>query len=192
MRLRTVCTAAAGAVSGLPALNRGASSAISVEREIDPGSHAAAVHELAAANDAHGPGPRRDSRADRATPNGWSRASPQKCGGAEYKRAGADRSDEPRPVRLALDERDRGLVGHQDAADDLVDDLVLATCVRAIERADQFALGTRLNRWPLQRRRTERLQCAKRGHSATAWRTGQIDPNAVEARATDPRTAAPT
>jgi RNA polymerase sigma-70 factor, ECF subfamily len=33
-------------------------------------------------------------------------------------------------------------------ANDAADDLVLATCVRAIERADQFALGTRLNRWP--------------------------------------------
>ena len=30
---------------------------------------------------------------------------------------------------------------------DAADDLVQATCVRAIERADQFAPGTRLDRW---------------------------------------------
>jgi len=30
---------------------------------------------------------------------------------------------------------------------DVADDLVQATCVRAIERADQFAPGTRLDRW---------------------------------------------
>ena len=32
-------------------------------------------------------------------------------------------------------------------ANDAADDLVQATCVRAIERADQFAPGTRLDRW---------------------------------------------
>src|SRR5271156_3014664 len=32
-------------------------------------------------------------------------------------------------------------------AKDAADDLVQATCVRAIERADQFAPGTRLDRW---------------------------------------------
>ena len=32
-------------------------------------------------------------------------------------------------------------------ARDVADDLVQATCVRAIERADQFQLGTRLDRW---------------------------------------------
>jgi len=30
---------------------------------------------------------------------------------------------------------------------DVADDLVQATCLRAIERADQFAAGTRLDRW---------------------------------------------
>ena len=35
------------------------------------------------------------------------------------------------------------LSGRSDAADDLVQ----ATCLRAIERADQFAPGTRLDRW---------------------------------------------
>ena len=30
---------------------------------------------------------------------------------------------------------------------DVADDLVQATCVRAIERADQFQVGTRLDRW---------------------------------------------
>jgi len=30
---------------------------------------------------------------------------------------------------------------------DVADDLVQATCVRALERADQFAAGTRLDRW---------------------------------------------
>lgn len=30
---------------------------------------------------------------------------------------------------------------------DAADDLVQATCVRAIERADQFAAGTRVDRW---------------------------------------------
>ena len=30
---------------------------------------------------------------------------------------------------------------------DAADDLVQATCLRAIERADQFAPGTRLDRW---------------------------------------------
>jgi hypothetical protein len=49
MRLRTVCTAAADAVSGLPALNRGASSAISVSAKsipavtLDPAVHYAPV-----------------------------------------------------------------------------------------------------------------------------------------------------
>jgi RNA polymerase sigma-70 factor (ECF subfamily) len=32
-------------------------------------------------------------------------------------------------------------------ARDVADDLVQATCVRAIERADQFQVGTRLDRW---------------------------------------------
>ncbi len=32
-------------------------------------------------------------------------------------------------------------------ANDIADDLVQATCLRAIERADQFAPGTRLDRW---------------------------------------------
>src|SRR5271166_5753954 len=32
-------------------------------------------------------------------------------------------------------------------ANDVADDLVQATCVRAIERADQFVAGTRLDRW---------------------------------------------
>jgi RNA polymerase sigma-70 factor (ECF subfamily) len=32
-------------------------------------------------------------------------------------------------------------------ASDAADDLVQATCVRAIERADQFVAGTRLDRW---------------------------------------------
>ena len=32
-------------------------------------------------------------------------------------------------------------------ARDVADDLVQATCVRAIERADQFQAGTRLDRW---------------------------------------------
>jgi RNA polymerase sigma-70 factor, ECF subfamily len=32
-------------------------------------------------------------------------------------------------------------------ANDAAEDLVQATCLRAIERADQFALGTRLDRW---------------------------------------------
>jgi RNA polymerase sigma-70 factor, ECF subfamily len=32
-------------------------------------------------------------------------------------------------------------------ASDLAEDLVQATCMRAIERADQFAPGTRLDRW---------------------------------------------
>src|ERR1700729_2378665 len=32
-------------------------------------------------------------------------------------------------------------------ARDVADDLVQATCVRAIERADQFQSGTRLDRW---------------------------------------------
>jgi RNA polymerase sigma-70 factor, ECF subfamily len=32
-------------------------------------------------------------------------------------------------------------------ATDAADDLVQATCVRAIERADQFFSGTRLDRW---------------------------------------------
>ena len=32
-------------------------------------------------------------------------------------------------------------------ANDAADDLVQATCVRAIERADQFVAGTRLDRW---------------------------------------------
>lgn len=32
-------------------------------------------------------------------------------------------------------------------ANDIADDLVQATCVRAIERAHQFAPGTRLDRW---------------------------------------------
>ena len=32
-------------------------------------------------------------------------------------------------------------------ANDAADDLVQATCVRAIERADQFVPGTRLDRW---------------------------------------------
>jgi RNA polymerase sigma-70 factor (ECF subfamily) len=32
-------------------------------------------------------------------------------------------------------------------AKDAADDLVQATCLRAIERADQFAPGTRLDRW---------------------------------------------
>jgi RNA polymerase sigma-70 factor (ECF subfamily) len=35
------------------------------------------------------------------------------------------------------------LSGARDAADDLVQ----ATCLRAIERADQFASGTKLDRW---------------------------------------------
>src|ERR1700691_2762055 len=30
---------------------------------------------------------------------------------------------------------------------DVADDLVQATCLRAIERADQFQVGTRLDRW---------------------------------------------
>ena len=30
---------------------------------------------------------------------------------------------------------------------DAADDVVQATCLRAIERADQFAPGTRLDRW---------------------------------------------
>ena len=32
-------------------------------------------------------------------------------------------------------------------ANDAAEDLVQATCLRAIERADQFAPGTRLDRW---------------------------------------------
>jgi RNA polymerase sigma-70 factor, ECF subfamily len=32
-------------------------------------------------------------------------------------------------------------------ARDVADDLVQATCVRALERAEQFQLGTRLDRW---------------------------------------------
>jgi len=32
-------------------------------------------------------------------------------------------------------------------ANDVADDLVQATCLRAIERADQFIPGTRLDRW---------------------------------------------
>jgi len=32
-------------------------------------------------------------------------------------------------------------------ASDVAEDLVQATCARAIERADQFVLGTRLDRW---------------------------------------------
>src|SRR5271166_3625966 len=32
-------------------------------------------------------------------------------------------------------------------ASDIAEDLVQATCLRAIERADQFASGTRLDRW---------------------------------------------
>jgi hypothetical protein len=113
MRLRTVCTAAAGAVSGLPALNRGATSAISVSAKSIPAVTPPPFMSL----------PPRTTRMDRdraetleqivRRPMGGRALSPQKSGGAEYKRADADRSDEPRPVRLALDERDRGLVGHQ-------------------------------------------------------------------------------
>ena len=36
-------------------------------------------------------------------------------------------------------------------ARDVADDLVQATCVRALERAEQFQLGTRLDRWLRER-----------------------------------------
>ena len=84
------------------------------QREIDAGGHAAAGHEVVVAHD-----PRLNRNCAEGLeqvvrrPMGGRALSLQQSGGAEHERAGADRSDEPRPVRLPPHEGDRRLVGHQ-------------------------------------------------------------------------------
>ena len=55
-----------------------------------------------------------------------------------------------REVRLGLEQNLARLWRYAvvlSSSRDVADDLVQATCLRAIERADQFAPGTRLDRW---------------------------------------------
>jgi RNA polymerase sigma-70 factor, ECF subfamily len=55
-----------------------------------------------------------------------------------------------REVRVGLEPSLAGLWRYAlvlSKARDAADDLAQATCLRAIERADQFALGTRVHRW---------------------------------------------
>ena len=59
------------------------------QREIDARGHAAAGHEIAVAHDARMDRDRAEnSRADGATPNGWSRVFPEQSGGAKHQSAG--------------------------------------------------------------------------------------------------------